>query len=139
MDAKTLIYALISVLGFGIWGILMKIGQDRLGVIPNLTAMGTSVALIVAGGLLSRTLPLPIWSPNLWLPIAATLATLVAMLSLALALGSSAGGTGAVVALTALYPGITALLAAIFLKEPFSTTKIAGLCLAVGAAYLFTR
>ncbi len=117
----------------------MKIGQERLGPLPHLTAMGAAVALIVAGGLASRALPVPDWTPDLWIPLAATLATLVAMLFLTLALSSSTGSTAAVVALSALYPGVTALLAALFLGEPFSMTKAAGLCLAVGAAYLFTR
>lgn len=139
MDAKTLTYALVSVLGFGVWGVLMKVGQERLGPLPLLTAMGAAVALIVAGGLASRALPIPAWTPNLWLPLAATLATLVAMLFLTLALSNSTGNTAAVVAITALYPGVTALLAALFLGEPFTMPKFAGLCLAVGAAFLFTR
>ena len=139
MDAKTLTYALISVLGFGVWGVLMKLGQERLGPLPHLTAMGTGVALIVVVGLASRALPIPAWTPGLWIPLAATLATLVAMLFLTLALSSSTGSTAAVVALSALYPGVTALLATLFLGESFSLAKIAGLCLAVGAAFLFTR
>ncbi len=139
MDAKTLTYAFISVLGFGAWGVLMKLGQERLGPLPHLTAMGAAVALIVVAGMFSRALPIPAWTPNLWLPLAATLATLVAMLFLTLALASSTGSTAAVVALTALYPGVTALLAAYFLGEPFSAAKFAGLCLAMGAAFLFTR
>lgn len=139
LDAKTLIYALISVLGFGVWGVLMKVGQERLGPLPHLTAMGTAITLIVAVGLASRALPLPAWTPNLWISLAATLATLVAMLFLTLALSQSTGSTAAVVALTALYPGVTALLATLFLGESFSIAKFAGLCFAVVAAFLFTR
>jgi len=126
-------------MGFGVWGVLMKLGQERLGPLPHLAAMGAAVALIVVAGLGIRALPLPAWTPNLWIPLAATLATLVAMLFLTLALSSSSGSTAAVVALSALYPGVTALLATLFLGEPFSMSKVAGLCLAVGAAFLFTR
>ena len=168
MDARTLTYTAFSVMGFGIWGFLMNLGQERLGALPHLTAMGLIVAIIVAvvrfwgppgtipiinsltdppvltakimvTGLFGGLLPLPEFNPHLWLPLGAALATMAAMLFLTLALGASGGNTAAVVALSALYPGITAILGAIFLGEGFSLAKIAGLCCAAAAAYLFTR
>ena len=139
MDARTLAYTGISILSFGIWGFMMKLGQERLGAIPHLTAMGVFVALIVMLGLASRTLPVPELSSNLWLPLAAALATLVAMLFLTLALGASSGNTAAVIALSAVYPGVTAVLAALFLGEAFTLAKVGGLLCAAAAAFLFAR
>ena len=139
MDARTLTYTAISVIGFGVWGFFMKLGQERLGALPHLTTMGLIVAIIVAIGIFGDKLPLPKFNSNLWLPLGATLATLVAMLFLTLALGSSSGSTASVVALSALYPGITAILATVILGEDFSHAKLAGLCCAAAAAYLFTR
>jgi transporter family protein len=139
VDARTLTYTAFSVMGFGIWGFLMNLGQERLGALPHLTAMGLIVAIIVVMGLFGGLLPLPEFNPHLWLPLGAALATMAAMLFLTLALGASGGNTAAVVALSALYPGITAILGAIFLGEEFSLAKIAGLCCAAAAAYLFTR
>jgi drug/metabolite transporter (DMT)-like permease len=139
MDARTLTYTGISILGFGVWGFMMKLGQERLGAIPHLTAMGVFVALIVVLGLASRALPVPELNFGLWLPLGAALATLVAMLFLTLALGTSTGNTAAVVALSAVYPGITAILAAMFLGEAFTLAKVGGLLCAAAAAFLFTR
>ncbi|MFP6890823.1 MAG: EamA family transporter [Nitrospinota bacterium] len=139
MDARTLTYTAFSVIGFGIWGFLMNLGQERLGALSHLTAMGLIVAIIVVMGLSGGLLPLPEFNPHLWLPLGAALATMAAMLFLTLALGASGGNTAAVVALSALYPGITAILGAIFLGEGFSLAKIAGLCCGAAAAYLFTR
>ena len=139
MDTRTLTYTALSVLGFGIWGLMMKMGQERLGALPHLTAMGVIVAIIVAAGVASQRLPLPEWNTGLLLPLGAALATMAAMLFLTLALGASGGNTVGVVALSAIYPGITAILASIFLGEPFTLAKAGGLCLAAGAAFLFTR
>jgi transporter family protein len=139
LDTRTLIYVAFSILGFGVWGFLMKLGQERLGAMPHLTAMGLMVAAVVILGVLGRALPAPEWKADLWLPAGAALATVVAMLFLTLALGGAQGNTAGVVALSAMYPGVTAVLAALFLGESFSLAKVAGLLFAAAAAFLFTR
>lgn len=139
MNTRTLIYTFFSILGFGFWGFLMKVGQKRLGAMPHLITMGIVVTLIVLAGLLSRQVSLPPLRSALWIPAAATVATLVAMVSFTWALESAEGHTSAVVALTALYPGITAVLAVLFLGESFSLAKGAGILFALTAAFLFTR
>ncbi len=139
MNSATLVYTALSILGFGLWGFLMKLGQQRLGALPHLAAMGLVVAAVVLAGLLSRRAPLPPLTADLWIPAAATLATLLAMLFLVLALEQMEDHAAGVVALSALYPGITALLSTWFLGETFSWAKIAGLAFAALAAILFTR
>jgi hypothetical protein len=49
--------------------------------------MGVIVAIIVAGGVANQRLPLQEWNTGLLFPLGAALATMVAMLFLALALG----------------------------------------------------
>ncbi|MDA0999655.1 MAG: EamA family transporter [bacterium] len=138
MDSKTLIYTALSILSFGFWGMLMQLGQKRLGPMPHLVAMGISIAALVALGLISRQVSLPPLKPALWISVGATVATMAALVFFTFALARAEGNTTAVVALTALYPGVTALLSVFFLGESFSLAKGAGLVLALGAAILFT-
>ncbi len=139
MNASALGFTLLSALFFGVWGFFMKMGQERLGAVPHLMGMGVTVAVVVLLALLSRQLPLPAMRGDVWLPVVATLATLLAMLFLVLALAKAGGQTAGVVALSALYPGITAAMATIFLGEDFSPAKAGGLACAALAAFLFTR
>jgi len=139
VNAAAIGFTLISVLGFGVWGLLMKMGQLRLGALPHLMAMGVTITPIVVVALLSRRIPLPPLKAELWLAVGATLATVAAMFFLVLALERAEGNTAAVVALSALYPGVTAVLATLFLGEPLGAAKLAGLVLAAAAAFLFTR
>jgi transporter family protein len=134
-----MLFIALSVLGFGIWGLLMKMGQQRLGPTPHLITMGIVIAVLVIVGLAARIVEFPLLGMNTWIAVAATLATLVAMGSFVWALESAKGNTVGVVALTALYPGVTAVLATVFLGESFSVSKGAGLLLAFSAAYLFSR
>jgi transporter family protein len=101
--------------------------------------MGIVIAVLVIVGLAARIVEFPLLGMNTWIAVAATLATLVAMGSFVWALESAKGNTVGVVALTALYPGVTAVLATVFLGESFSVSKGAGLLLAFSAAYLFSR
>ena len=107
---------------------------------PHLMGMGVTTAVVVVIAVASRQFPLPPMRADImWLPVVATLATLLAMLFLVLALSKAPGQTAGVVALSALYPGITAVLAALFLGEGFSPAKVGGLLCAALAAFLFTR
>ena len=139
MNARAMLFIALSILGFGIWGLLMKMGQQRLGPTPHLITMGIVIAVLVIVGLAARIVEFPLLGMNTWIAVAATLATLVAMGSFVWALESAKGNTVGVVALTALYPGVTAVLATVFLGESFSVSKGAGLLLAFSAAYLFSR
>ena len=140
MNTTALSLTLLAVLCFGVWGFFMKLGQERLGAMPHLMGMGVTTVVVVVIAVLSRQFPLPPMRPDvMWLPVVATVATLLAMLFLVLALAKAQGQTAGVVALSALYPGVTAILAAIYLGEGFTPAKVGGLVCAALAAYLFTR
>ncbi len=139
MNTRAMLFIFLSILGFGIWGLLMKMGQERLGPTPHLITMGIVIAVLVVVGLAARIVEFPTLEMNTWITVAATLATLVAMGSFVWALESAKGNTAGVVALTALYPGVTAILVTVFLGESFSVSKGAGLLFAFAAAYLFSR
>ena len=140
MNTTALSLTLLAVLCFGVWGFFMKLGQERLGAMPHLMGMGVTTAVVVVIAVASRQFPLPPMRADImWLPVVATLATLLAMLFLVLALSKAEGQTAGVVALSALYPGVTAVLAALFLGEGFSPAKVGGLVCAALAAFLFTR
>ena len=138
MDTKTLAYTALSILSFGFWGILMQMGQKRLGPIPHLVTMGITIAVVVGLGLIFRQVSPPPLKSALWISVAATVATMAALVFFTLALERAEGNTTAIVALTALYPGVTAILSVLFLGESFSLAKGVGVLLAVSAAILFT-
>ena len=140
MNTTALSLTLLALLCFGVWGFFMKLGEERLGAMPHLIGMGVTTAAVVLIALASRQFPLPPMRVEvIWIPVAATLATLLAMLFLALALAKAQGQAAGVVALSALYPGVTAVLAALFLGEGFTPAKAGGLICAALAAFLFTR
>ena len=106
MNTTALGLTLLAVLCFGVWGFFMKLGQERLGAMPHLMGMGVTTAVVVAVAVLSRQFPLPPMRPEaMWLPVVATVATLLAMLFLVLALAKAEGQTAGVVALSAALSG----------------------------------
>ena len=88
-----MLFIALSILGFGIWGLLMKMGQQRLGPTPHLITMGIVIAVLVIVGLAARIVEFPLLGMNTWIAVAATLATLVAMGSFVWALESAKGNT----------------------------------------------
>ena len=81
MNTTALSLTLLAVLCFGVWGFFMKLGQERLGAMPHLMGMGVTTAVVVVIAVASRQFPLPPMRADImWLPVVATLATLLAML-----------------------------------------------------------
>ena len=137
MNSLTFIYVGLTVLFFGIWGTFMKIGQERLGSTNNLLLMGITILPITLVGMFLYRSSLPSVSYVYIFPISAAISTVLGMYFLTYAISHSNNNITAVIALSALYPGVTALLAYFFLNESLTLQKIVGLILAIIAAVLF--
>ncbi|MFL2932425.1 MAG: EamA family transporter [bacterium] len=137
MNSLTFIYIGLTVLFFGTWGLFMKIGQERLGSMNNLLLMGITILPITIIGVLLYRSYLPTLSSAYIFPISAAISTVLGMYFLTSAISNSDNNITAIFALSALYPGVTAFLAFLFLNENITIQKIAGLILAIIAAILF--
>ncbi len=137
MNSLTFIYIGLTVLFFGTWGLFMKIGQERLGSMNNLLLMGITILPITIIGILLYRSYLPTLSSAYIFPISAAISTVLGMYFLTSAISNSDNNITAIFALSALYPGVTAFLAFLFLNENITIQKIAGLILAIIAAILF--
>ena len=137
MNSLTFIYIGLTVLFFGTWGLFMKIGQERLGSMNNLLLMGITILPITIIGILLYRSYLPTLSSAYIFPISAAISTVLGMYFLTSAISNSENNITAIFALSALYPGVTAFLAFLFLNENITIQKIAGLILAIIAAILF--
>ena len=138
LNSLTFIYVGLTVLCFGTWGTFMKLEQERLGSINNLLLMGVTILPITLIGIFLYRTSLPSISSIYLFPISAAISTVLGMYFLTSAISNSENNITAVIALSALYPGVTALLAFLFLNESITLQKIAGLILAIIAAVLFT-
>tara|TARA_Y100000814_G_C12346388_1_gene405759 strand:- start:1215 stop:1634 length:420 start_codon:yes stop_codon:yes gene_type:complete len=137
MNSLTFIYIGLTVLFFGTWGLFMKIGQERLGSMNNLLLMGITILPITIIGVLLYRSYLPTFSSAYIFPVSAAISTVLGMYFLTSAISNSENNITAIFALSALYPGVTAFLAFLFLNENITIQKIAGLILAIIAAILF--
>lgn len=137
MNSSTFIYVGLTILFFGIWGTFMKIGQERLGSMNHLILMGITLLPITLVGVLLFRSSFPTISSAYIFPICAAISTALGMYFLTSAISHSENNITAVIALSALYPGVTAFLAFLFLNETLTLQKIAGLILAIIAAILF--
>ena len=137
MNSLTFIYIGLTVLFFGTWGLFMKIGQERLGSMNNLLLMGITILPITIIGVLLYRSYLPTLSSAYIFPVSAAISTVLGMYFLTSAISNSDNNITAIFALSALYPGVTAFLAFLFLNENITIQKIAGLILAIIAAILF--
>jgi transporter family protein len=129
-------FSLMALALWGLWGFLGKVAAQQLPsqVVYLLTISGH---LVVVGYLLVGGLGPVTWQPG---GVAAALGSGLAMaVALLLFLQALARGPATVVVpLTALYPAVTVILSGLFLQEALSLRHLAGLILALAAAWLLS-
>ena len=133
---KWLLYSLLALFIYGLWGFFPKLAVTYIRPlsaliyeIPGAVLVGI-IALIMAGFRLD-THPKGI--------IFSVLTGICGMLgTLFFLAGAKQGRLAIVVSITALYPLITILLAAILLKEPITIKQIVGMTLALIAIVLLS-
>lgn len=128
---------LLSILGWGVGAIFYKMANMHLHplmvsmVITSVYVLATPIAFLFVKFDTSFN-----WTGVSYAVIGALC---VAIASIASFYALRTGGAGEVTVLTSLYPGLTLLLSVIFLGEEMTLRKTAGIILALGSCYLFSK
>ncbi len=136
MAEKWMIYALLSLVIYGFWGFFPKLAVEHIRPLSALVyevagAILVGLCCLVAVGFKPDTHPKGI--------IFAMLTGIAGMLgTLFFFAAAGKGKISVVVSMTALYPLITILLAALILKEPITVKQVFGMLFAMLAIFLFT-
>jgi drug/metabolite transporter (DMT)-like permease len=123
--------ALFAGVGFGAFFIALAQTRADAGMVPLLAARVTSVALLVAGGLIFGG-PAAIRVARPALPIVLLCGTLDMGANVLYVLAAHQGLLAIVAVLTSLYPAATVALAAIVLRERLGRLQWIGVALALG-------
>lgn len=136
METDVMILTLITILGWGLWGFLFKIGIGKLGAFPAL--FWASIIYSILNFVIIAFLLFKGVSPQFTSGVGFMIAGCVA--------GSLAGVLWYVIAekveasimvpLTALYPAVTVVLAIFLLGEKLKLTQIVGVLFALLAGAL---
>jgi bacterial/archaeal transporter family protein len=135
--AGWLMYSLLALVLWGLWGVFSKIAATHL---PSWAIFLVEIwVYLVVGGLIWGLLRTPVtWTvPGAVAAIAAGLAGGFALLFFLKAL--STGPAAVVVPLTSLYPVITVLLGITFLQEDLSLRHLLGILMASAAVWLLSQ
>jgi transporter family protein len=130
-------FSLLALVLWGIWGFLGKAASQHLPsqqvYLLAITGHLAVTAYLLAGGLGAAS-----WQPwGVGAALGAGLAMAVGLLCFFEALAR--GPATVVVPLTALYPAITVLLSRVILQEALTLRHLAGLALALAAAWLLSE
>ena len=133
-----LFFALIALLFFGVTGVTQKLSTNEISTELSYFWFALAMLLIALGILALVPLDWHVRSKIIWLAIAGgALNGLGAMTSFkALEVG---GKASIVVPLCYLYPLVAIFLALVFLHEKLTRTEVAGIILAVVAAFLLSQ
>lgn len=135
--AAWMVYSLLALLLWGVWGILNKVATSRL---PSWMVFSVELLpyLMVGGIVWGLSRGPVVWNgPGLAAAMAAGLSGGVALFFFLKALAS--GPASVVVPLTSLYPVITVLLGVTLLGETLTGRHVAGILLAMGAVWLLSK
>ena len=124
-----LLYGLLTLILWGIWGFILKIATQYVEWYQYYT-YGTIIPIILSIALIYIYRgSLAIGSREFTVVILASLAGSLGYITFVIAL--KYGSASVIVPLSALYPAITAILAYLFLKEKLMTHQWLGIALAV--------
>ena len=130
-------FSLLALGLWGVWGFLGKVASQHLPS-QQVYLLAISGHLVVAGYLWAGGLGPASWQPwGVGAALGAGLAMAVGLLCFFEALAR--GPATVVVPLTALYPAIAVVLSRVFLQEPLTLRHLAGLALALAAAWLLSK
>jgi len=130
-------WAVVTLMGWGVWPILNKLALRSLTWPHLLVASWLANTVLVAAIVATRVNLRVLASADGLLALAAGIISQVAVVAFYLALRS--GPVAAVTPVSALYPAMTALLAALVLREQPSALQWLGVGVAVLAVALLAR
>jgi drug/metabolite transporter (DMT)-like permease len=136
--ARGIGYGIVSGVAFGMFFLFIRNGGESGGLWPAAAARLTGTLVVLAAAAVTRTAPVR------WRPDRRTFLTAVAAglgdssANVCYLLATQHGLFGIAVVLTALYPGVTVLLARLVLGEQMSWSRRFGLALAAAGILLVT-
>jgi bacterial/archaeal transporter family protein len=133
---KWLIYSLLSLISYGIWGFLGKVGADLITA-SQMQIFYTIGTVPVAAVCLAR-LRFKVAAGKRGAAYSVLMGILAALGTLAFFGAMKHGSAGLVATITALYPALTVLLAVVVLKERLNRIQIPGLILAMIAIVILS-
>ncbi|MBW4604508.1 MAG: EamA family transporter [Calothrix sp. FI2-JRJ7] len=136
IQGNGLIYALLSLILYGVWGLFSKFTTNYIDaksvlVYETISAFLISLLLVAIQGFKIQTNPQGIFYAIL-VGVVGSLATFCFFVAL------KSSSVSIVVPLTALYPSITALLGLFFLKEPITFQQVLGIIFATISVILLS-
>ncbi len=126
---KWLLYAIISMLWWSIFGFLGKVGADRIS--PSQLQLFFTIGMIPVAILCAYRLKFKIGVEKVGIFYSLLMGVLAALASLAFFAALQKGKASLVAPVTSLYPALTVVLAVIFLKEKLNKIQLFGLALAM--------
>ncbi len=139
MKPELMLVGLAIILLWGMWGFLYKYGVVKLGFLSALLATSifyTVLNVLVIIYLYRRGVALPVEGTTAIL-LTGTAAGVAASILFMYALQKYPGSI--IIPLTALYPAVTVVLAALILREDIKAVNAAGIVLAIVAGYLLAK
>jgi bacterial/archaeal transporter family protein len=138
MDVQTLIYATISLLGWGVGSFLSKLATNRIGERAVFWDMlGYAPGIIIYCLLMFRSKDL-ITGDRVGIMWALISGLIGSFGIICFYLAITRKDASVAVPITALYPALTAILAIIFLKEAVTMYKVLGIVLATLAIFFLS-
>ncbi len=135
---EMLLWSLPAIIGWGMYGIFAKLGTARIGLQAILWyQLAMLVAVLVFLTVMNSFIPLNLDGRGVIFGIATGLSNFVAVVAL-FTLLQRGFPVNIVYPLTALYPLVTVVVGVIFLGEPMTALKGAGVVLAVIAIALLS-
>jgi transporter family protein len=126
---KWLLYAIIALFWWGIFGFLGKVGSDRIS--PSQMQIFFTIGMVPVAVVCAFRLKFRIATERLGVAYSLLMGIIAALGSLAFFAAMKTGKASLIAPATSLYPALTVVLAVIFLKEKLNKVQLCGLFLAM--------
>lgn len=126
---KWLLYAIIALFWWGIFGFLGKVGSDRIS--PSQMQIFFTIGMVPVAVVCAFRLKFRIATEGRGVAYSLLMGVIAALGSLAFFAAMKTGKASLIAPATSLYPALTVVLAVIFLKEKLNKVQLCGLFLAM--------
>jgi transporter family protein len=124
-----LLYAIIALFWWGIFGFLGKVGSDRIS--PSQMQIFFTIGMVPVAVVCAFRLKFRIATEGRGVAYSLLMGVIAALGSLAFFAAMKTGKASLIAPATSLYPALTVVLAVIFLKEKLNKVQLCGLFLAM--------
>lgn len=137
IDLEAAAFVLLTILGYGMWGLLGKVGSQAMGKYEYIFVSYIVATLMLAGAFWGWSAGRLVWSGGLLLPVAGGLCTALGVIGFFSAIERIPLSIAA--PLTALYPAVTVILSLIILGERLTPWQSLGIVCALLSGVLLSR